>query len=264
MDNREIYRQTTSTGLWFRHHLVLWLYLAGFVLAELNSNGQRLVLGLIIHACLLVALLTQGVVSENKIGKLYTAMAIIPLIRLLSLSMPFWLTDRTGYFAMVNLPLIVSTVVAIYILGYRLQDFSFSFRYPFQQVLVIFTSLVIGTLERLIIQPEPLAKSLALQDVILPMLSLMLFTGLSEELLFRGILQKTATEALGTWPGILYISALFGIMHIGWNSFLDVIFVSLVGVYFAWIVHHTKSLLGVTIAHGFANIMLFIIIPLGF
>ncbi len=253
---------TTKSHLKIPTWLPFGSYLVFFLIAEIVTNTQNIAFGLSIHATLLITLLTHGVLSDTKNSKLYTAMAVIPLIRLMSLSMPFWLTEQENLLALVNIPLIVSTIVAIYTLGYTLKDFKFTFNMPVFQTLTIITGFFIGTFERMIIQPEPLANSLAFTDVFWPALSLMLFTGFSEELLFRGILQKTATEALGVWPGIIYISILFGLMHIGWNSAFDVVFVTIVGFFWGWIVHVCKSLLGVTIAHGIANIMLFIILPL--
>jgi hypothetical protein len=253
---------STTTSLNLRHWAILFLYLGLFTLAELNSNGSTVRLGLAIHAVLLITFLAHGVLSQDKLGKLYTAMAVVPLIRLLSLSMPFWLTDRTNWFALVNMPLIVATLVTIYTLGYNLRDLGLRLTRIRFQLFVTATGLLIGWLERLIIQPAPMAESLAFRDVLWPVLSLFFFTGLSEELLFRGVLQQTATEALGKWPGILYIAVLFGVMHIGWNSILDIVFVTSVGVYFGWVAYRTKSILGTTIAHGLANVMLFIALPL--
>jgi membrane protease YdiL (CAAX protease family) len=233
-----------------------------FTGAELLSSVlAQLIPGLLTHAFILVTLLTMGVMDNTALSKLYTAMAVVPLIRLMSLSMPFWITDQTGYFALVNLPLILGTVVAISTLGYSYRALGLQLRQPAIQLLVVLSGALIGYIERLIIQPAPLSESLALSDIWLPALSLLLFTGLSEELLFRGLLQKAAVESLAVWPGIIYISLIFGVMHIGWNSVLDVAFVTLVGVYFGWVVHATKSLWGVTFAHGLANIMLFIVLP---
>ncbi len=240
----------------------LALYLCGFILAELNSHGTRIYLGLIIHAVMLLMLLTQSVLTGENVSKLYAAMAVIPLIRILTLSTPFWLTDQTSLFALVNVPLIVATIVAMTTLQYRPKEVGLRLGRLWLQGLIVLIGILIGAFERLIIQPAPLAQSLTFQDILWPAISLMLFTGFSEELLFRGIMQKAATDALGEVKGIFYISALFGIMHIGWNSILDIIYVTFVGLVFGFIVQRTGSIIGVAIAHGLANIMLFIIIPL--
>ena len=81
-------------------------------------------------------------------------------------------------------------------------------------------------------------------------------------MIFRGILQTTGTKAFGAWRGIVYVSLLFGALHIGHLSVVDVVFVTAVALYFAVIVHRTRSLLGVSIAHGITNFMLFVVLPL--
>ena len=57
-------------------------------------------------------------------------------------------------------------------------------------------------------------------------------------------------------------AAFFAVMHIGYASILDVLFVFAVGLLFAWFVDRTNSIFGVTIAHGLTNIGLFLVWPL--
>ena len=65
---------------------------------------------------------------------------------------------------------------------------------------------------------------------------------------------------MGSW-GIVYASAIFALMHMGFYSWLDVVFVFGIALFFGWSVKKTGSLLGVTLSHGFANIMLYLIAP---
>jgi high-affinity Fe2+/Pb2+ permease len=51
------------------------------------------------------------------------------------------------------------------------------------------------------------------------------------------------------------------VLHIGYLSVVDVVFVTLVGLVFAYIVMWGRSLLGVTLAHGLTNTTLFVIMP---
>ena len=61
--------------------------------------------------------------------------------------------------------------------------------------------------------------------------------------------------------GLGYVALLFGVLHIGYLSVLDVVFVMAVGLMFGYIVRWGGSILGVTLAHGLTNIMLFIVLP---
>jgi membrane protease YdiL (CAAX protease family) len=62
----------------------------------------------------------------------------------------------------------------------------------------------------------------------------------------------------GGW-GIIYVSYIFAILHIGFLSWIDVVFVFGVALFFGWVVKKTGSLLGVTLSHGITNIILFIV-----
>ena len=90
------------------------------------------------------------------------------------------------------------------------------------------------------------------------------YTGFVEELIFRGVLQQTAVEVFGSWWGIVYVSLLFAVLHIGFLSLIDVVFVFFVSLFFGWVVKKKGSLFGVTLAHGITNILLYLVVPFFF
>ena len=61
---------------------------------------------------------------------------------------------------------------------------------------------------------------------------------------------------------MILVALIFAILHIGHRPLLDILFVLGVGLLFGWMVVKTRSLLGVTLAHGVINIMLFVVLPL--
>jgi membrane protease YdiL (CAAX protease family) len=93
-------------------------------------------------------------------------------------------------------------------------------------------------------------------------LILFVATGLMEEVIFRGILQKKTTDMIGTWQGMLFVTILFAGLHIGNLSVLDVLLVFFIGGLYAIIVNITKTIVGVTVSHTVVNLMLFIVCPL--
>src|SRR4029078_12303107 len=111
----------------------------------------------------------------------------------------------------------------------------------------------LGWIEYMILAPQPLVPVFSWPMVILAAIVLALATGFPEELIFRGVLQSAAIPVLGRW-GILYVSLLFAVLHIGYLSVFDVIFVFLVGISFAYLVRNTGSILGVTLVHALTNI----------
>ena len=83
-----------------------------------------------------------------------------------------------------------------------------------------------------------------------------------EEIIFRGLLQKKSIETIGLWPGIIFVTSIFAILHIGNLSILDVLLVFFIGLMYSLVVYKTKSIIGVTISHTIVNVFLFILLPL--
>ena len=112
-------------------------------------------------------------------------------------------------------------------------------------------------------KPEPIIDTLSWQQVWLPALIFLVCIGFVEEFIFRGVLQKTGMEAFG-WRGIIYTSLLFAVLHMGFLSWVDVVFVFIIAMLFGWVVNKTGSLFGVTLTHGITNIMLYLVVPFFF
>jgi hypothetical protein len=91
-------------------------------------------------------------------------------------------------------------------------------------------------------------------------LSFLIFTGFTEELVFRGLLQSLSLPIMGRFA-FVYVSLLFAVMHIGYRSLADLVFVFTVGLYFAFVVQWSGSILGVSLAHGVTNTTLFVVMP---
>lgn len=235
--------------------------LAVLMIAELVVTFLNPTIGLLTHAGLLIALVWMATLNDGPAHDLLVALAVLPLVRLLAISMPYWMVDQPSHFALVNLPLIAATFVAARYLRYGRVQLGLTLGGLAWQWPVVASGVVIGFVERLIIQPAALAPDLSFASVWWPALSLLLFTGLSEEILFRGTLQTAAVRVMGARWGIVYVSLMFGVLHIGWQSLLDVAFVTAVGLFFGFVVHRTGSILGVALAHGAANIVLFIVLP---
>ena len=69
---------------------------------------------------------------------------------------------------------------------------------------------------------------------------------------------------MGPLRGLLYVSILFAVLHIGYLSILDVVFVFIAGAWFGWVALKTGSILGPTLSHGVTNITLYLIAPFVF
>jgi uncharacterized protein len=237
-------------------------YLFALAAAEAVTVFSEPRLGMLMHGLVLFALLAQAALSRDKAGyRFLVALALAPLIRLLSLTMPLPTFPFVYWYLVVGAPLMLSAVLAARLAGMNLEALGLHLRGLPLQILVGATGIGLGYIEYLILRPDPLADELSLQALWLPALVLLIFTGLLEEITFRGLMQRTALRLLGR-AGFLYVAAVFAVLHFGYHSFLDVLFVFAVALFFGWVVLRTRSIIGVTLSHGLTNITLFLVFPL--
>lgn len=123
-------------------------------------------------------------------------------------------------------------------------------------------SVGLAELEYGIVGPSPLVPSLGAYQIGVLTVVMIGFVGLVEELLFRGVLQQVLERRLGTVPGLLVASGVFGLMHSVYGLPAEIAFAAGVGLLFGVIYDLTDSLLLVAAMHGTINVFLFGIIPL--
>ena len=239
-------------------------YLLAITAAEVVTVIFQPIAGIACYtAILLVTIVDAALINKYFYGRLVLALAVVPLIRIISLSLPLVDIPQIWWYPLIYLPLLAAAIVVARLLNYGPKDIGIRFGFLPVQLMVGLVGLGLGVVEYLILTPEPLVTELTWQAAWLPALILLLATGFVEEFIFRGVLQRAATEAFGGW-GIVYVSFLFAILHIGFLSWIDVAFVFGVALFFGWVVKKTGSLFGVTLSHGITNIILFIVAPFFF
>lgn len=248
---------------WDQWPLVPIVYLAGIGLAELLTAAANPRLGMLLHVFLLLVLLPHGALLQDKSQqKLLWCLTLAPLIRILSLSLPLTPFPILYWYAITAFPFLAATFTLARTVGYKPEQIGLrlSLRDPHYDLLIALLGLPLGAVEYWILAPRPLAAELSWSATWLPALILMVSTGFTEEVTFRGVLQRAGQEALGQW-GPFYVSLLFAVLHIGYLSVADVVFVMLVALLFARVVQATGSIWGVALCHGLVNISLFLIMP---
>jgi membrane protease YdiL (CAAX protease family) len=242
--------------------LPFFLFLLGLTLAEFITAVSVPQVGLVLHGLLLLATILLAAFSEKKVQyRFYLVMALAPLVRLLSLSMPLLQFEFVNWYMVIGVPLFIATFIALRMAGYKSSQVGLTFgRKWWLQGIVILLGFGLGFLEYWILRPDPLVDSFGWQQVVYPALILLIFTGFMEELIFRGLMQRASLQSLGR-IGFIYTAAVFAVLHIGYKSILDVIFVFAVGFLFAHIVQKTNAIWGVTLSHAITNISLFLVFP---
>lgn len=253
----------------------LLLYLALVVVAEtvvaFATREGEVYLGMGLHVLLLFVLLIHAAhlaPADPRASRVLAAFALVPLIRILSLGLPFVPFNEVQWMAVIALPLLAGAVAVMYVLGLGPREVYLrlgSLEGLPLQAGVALSGVGLGVVEFFILAPTgPWIPELTLVHLLPAAVALGLASGLAEEIIFRGILQPEAEKVLGIGPGLLFVAALFAVMHIGFLSALDLLFVFGVGLYFGYVVQRTRNLLGVTFAHGLANVALYLVMPFFF
>jgi membrane protease YdiL (CAAX protease family) len=238
------------------------VYVFALILAEVTVTYVNKETGLVIEALILLALLVNSSfnVSYNY-GVMLRSMMALPMIRIIGLSIPLMQIQPLYWFPIIAVPLFAAVYTIMKNQGLTRQHIGFVWGNKKVQFLIALTGIFLGTIEYIILQPKPLIAVLDPINLITASIILIISTGLAEELLFRGIIQKNAENVFGIFLGLLYTSILFTALHIGWNNLYDLIFVFSVAMFYGYAFQKTRSIVGVTLSHGISNSFLFLIVP---
>jgi membrane protease YdiL (CAAX protease family) len=239
------------------------LVLALTTMAELVTTFIEPRGGMLLHGVTILLLLYNfSEIAASTVRRLQTVLLLIPMIRILSLALPLSAWPQISWYLAASVPLFATMMLIIQQESWHREELGLTLhRFPLQLAIGI-VGIELGWVEYQILQPTPLATELTWQALWLPALILLVSTGLLEELLFRGLLQSAAISLIGRGPALLFVATLFAVLHIGYASVLDVLFVFVIGLVFGLFVDRTRSILGVTLAHGITNISLFLLWPL--
>ena len=255
-----------ETGFPREYAVTLVFYLLALITAELLTTYVNKMWGLSAHTIILFILLVNAAMVESEdFSNLLRSMMPIPIIRIVGLSIPMMQIKPLYWFPIVAIPLFAASIVIMRRQNLTLRDvgmFMGDYRDNYRvQFLIAITGFFTGIIEFFILRPDPLIAQFTPALLIGGFIVLLLSTGLAEELLFRGILQKNTMKLIGPAWGLLYTSLIFTTMHIGWIYFADLVFVFSVAMFYGFCLIKTKSIVGITMAHGISNSMLFLVMP---
>lgn len=233
--------------------LVSWAELLVIAAAEFVIAFGNPPVGMALHGLLLIALtLHAGLGHTAETRRLALALTLLPLMRMLSLTLPLAGLPRLAWYPAVWVPLLVATLIVIRRL--RLSPAALGLRpgsLPLQLMLVG-SGLWLGAAEYFLVEPPRLLANDSWEALTLSLLTLVIFGAVAEEFLFRGVVQAAALPALGRWS-LVYVALLFAVMHSGYRALPLVAFAFLVGCVFAYIARQSGSILGVVLIHGLAD-----------
>jgi len=219
--------------------VALWIHLITFVGCSLTP--------LIIH-------------SERD---LFRAFLLLPLFRLLNFGMPVFVETTLAWLPVVYGGLLAATYMsAVSLPAVRLPDRQNVWQTVVFAPLAIALAAILGSIEYVILYPEPLIETWGGPEMFTFVLVVGVFIGFGEEFLFRGVLQSTISDRAGAVTGVVLTGVLFGMMHSTSGLNGAMLFATAFGLLLGWIYHRTSNLLLVALIHGVLNVLLYGLFPL--
>jgi membrane protease YdiL (CAAX protease family) len=236
-------------------------YLIAMVIAELTIYRMQPVWGVSIYLIILFSLIVTTMLAKGQSQRdFFIALGLAPLIRIFGLASPGILgISQYLWYIIASIPIIASIISVSKTINFSANDIGLNFNKPFIQFLVAISGIGLAIVDYWILKPAAWTDGLTIQEILFPAIVLLIFTGLIEELSFRGVIQR-ASGALGSY-GWIFIAAVYAALQIWQGSILHCLFCFGVGLLFGWTVKKTRSISGVGAAHGFINIGLYLIFP---
>lgn len=240
--------------------LLSLVYLLIFACLEFTTFYVSVPIGILYSCIVLFAIIINASISPFTTHRDFLlALCLIPLLRTVSSVVPVSEIPEIYRYIVIAITIFAGVIAVSRNSGYSLDDIGLSCKKPVIQVLIALLGIGLGILDYFIFRPESLISTLTVQTVILPAFILVLAKGFLVELIFRGVLQRSAS-ALGSW-GWVYVAAVYTIGQIGQKSIYHGIFTLLVSLLFGWVVKKTGSIVGVSVSQGLISVALYLILP---
>lgn len=243
--------------------LYLIIPVLAIALAEFMIYSGKIIAAMEIHAAILFGLsLSMLYIKNEEIQKTYQALILLPVLRLVNLSMPAFYDVTLYSFVFIYGLLTIPVTIAITHQGFTREQLGITFKRMWLYIpLSIIMGLLLGVGEYLIIETNYLIPDISIPTLLVLTLVMVFLVGLVEEIIFRSILQNRLEVFLGSRGGLIITSILFGLMHSGYGNMAEIFYTFFVGFIIGFMFYRSRSLPLVTMIHGFINVFLFGIIP---
>ncbi|HNW38769.1 MAG TPA: CPBP family intramembrane metalloprotease, partial [Methanosarcina vacuolata] len=213
-------------------------------LAELLIYAHKIQIAIWVHIGVLIALSLSDIIIKNlKVYRIYQALMLLPILRLVNLSMPVFFNTTLYTFVFVYAPLLVPLALIVINQRSSFEHIGITAKnLPVYIIISIPLGFLLGLGEYLTIHPSYLIKELSIVNLLILTFIMVFFVGLVEELIFRSILQTRLEDALGVKEAVLIAGLLFGLMHSGYGTYHEILYTGFVGLFMGFAFYKTKSL----------------------
>jgi membrane protease YdiL (CAAX protease family) len=254
------------------HVTVITAYLGAITAAELATAFVNAEAGMVLHALILFVLLNHsmllgplpvpatGTLGDVPAKVLVAVLALLPLLRLFSLTMPTHQVSPYFWYLLIGLPLLTAVVLVARYIHFSPVDAGI-WRWSQQQGVLAVSGLPLGVIAYLSFHRVPVVESREVPYLIIGAGIVVVFLGLVEELIFRALLQPHLCALYGATRGVVITAALSAVFSSGSRSPVTMLFTFVVALGFGWMVYTERSIMGVALAHGLIGVMTILVLP---
>lgn len=232
--------------------LRLLFILVAIIVSELITVFVGVLPGLLAYSVVLTLAALDYVWSSENGGRkeAFVAIALIVVSRLASYSMPYEEVPMNYWLLLSGLPPFFGLLTARIFLGIRFRDMGLKFH--FSPILLFYAGL--GALLGMIaygMEPQILEdiQDAAVIGQIVFVISLIVFGGWLEEVIYRGLLNPALIDSFGLRWGLLFSSLLYGLMFVGTLSVPYVVLMICFAIVLSWTAQYSKTIWFGIVAH---------------
>jgi hypothetical protein len=252
----------TRPAILFAAQGVVLFYLAAIIATEVIIAFVSIHFGLAGEALILFALINQYTFAsqpDERVRHTFVVLALIPLARLASLTLPQATLSMVYWEALILLPILLGIAFTSELVDPKWLKLAGGRRPLWIQGLVAVTGIPAGLgLAQSGLEGEIDGGSSGRS--IVPAVVVLFTSGVTVEIMFRGLVQSALSGVFGRL-GIGLTTAVFASLFLGTGSTAHVALAAALGVGYGMIVAQTGSVVGVSIAHGVLNVGWIVVWP---
>jgi membrane protease YdiL (CAAX protease family) len=255
-------------------------YVVGIAAAETILVFGGLGPGLACYALLLLALVThctaltfasdrerlarfgggQLPAELEAFRRLLAALALVPLLRILSLAMLVRTAPQAYWYLMSGAPLLLATLMTARAFHVSPARLGLGAANLSRQAVIALSGIPLAGLAFVAGRPKPLLSTNDLRSTVAAVLVLVVFSAFLEELLFRGVIQGALAKVFER-GSVTWTAALYGFVYLGTLSPAYVVVAFASGLFYGRCVSRTGSLWGVIASHSILSVGALLVLP---
>jgi uncharacterized protein len=242
--------------------LVVGFIIASIIEAEAATALVAPLIGVILHGAIVLTIINiYLLIPFLPHRKAFLTLLLLPILRLMSLTIPISALPPLYWYAAIGIPLLFSTTVVINMVHPPVAPLLFRFPKAFGQIAFGLVGIPLSVAAYRLIPVTPFFNPANWIEVLIGVISLTIFSAFAEELIFRYLIQSTLEEVfgkLGVWLGAILYASLFATTL----SLPAICFWGIVGLLFGFWVKRTHSIWGAVFAHSLILVGGVVVYPL--